>query len=198
MQGVCDARGKCIAVTCKHVGSTNDIQALFETSNLIELNICHQHPYHWVGDAIYTDTRTLMSPYPGVNLHETDPSKESFNFILSQLRITIERVFGMFVQRFGILWRPSKFELKFIMEIVHACCRLHNFLVDMRSPAMDNFEVTLAYPRARLREDGTLADDSWRNVPQETWKPSSGSLLRRDAHFEYGDLQTLYIESTLC
>ena len=97
MQGVCDARGKFIAVTCKHVGSTNDIQA-FETSNLIELNIRQQHPYHWVGDAIYTDTRTLMSPYPGVNLHETDPLKESFNFILSQLRITIERVFGMFVQ----------------------------------------------------------------------------------------------------
>ena len=127
MQGVCDAKCRFIAVSCKHVGSTNDADA-FETSGGLKIiNLRLALPYHWNGDAAYTGTETMVIPFPGVNLHITFPSKETFNFYHSQLRITIERTFGIFIQRWGIFWKQSKYKLKLIMEIVHACCRLHNF-----------------------------------------------------------------------
>jgi hypothetical protein len=98
VQAVCDANCKVIAFCCKHSGSTNDCQA-FETSGLKALNRLLPFPYHWNGDAAYTLTESMMIPYPGVNLHETDPDKEWFNFWHSQIRITIERTFGIFIQR---------------------------------------------------------------------------------------------------
>jgi hypothetical protein len=66
----------------------------------------------------------MITPYWGTSLPE---DQESFNFWQSQLRITIERAFGILIQRFGIFWKDLQFDASFIPEIVHACCRLHNF-----------------------------------------------------------------------
>jgi len=75
-----------------------------------------------------------MGPYEGLNLSAYDPSKDSFNFYHSRLRITIERCFGIFIQRFGIFWKPLRFSLKIIMKIIEAACRLHNFCLRRRIP----------------------------------------------------------------
>ena len=43
----------------------------------------------------------MVSPYKGAKVG----IKDDFNFFHSQVRITIERAFGMLVQRFGLLRR---------------------------------------------------------------------------------------------
>lgn len=88
----------------------------FHTSKLSDLCKNQQFPYHWVGDLAYQLMPTLITPYAGTQL---SPDKDSFNYYLSQLRITIERVFGMLVKRWGISWKPLKFDLAFTVEIVH-------------------------------------------------------------------------------
>ena len=67
-QGVYDASRRFIAVSCKHVGSTNDVDA-FENSDLNRLNSDQPFPYHWNGDGAYSGSETTMVPFAGVNLH---------------------------------------------------------------------------------------------------------------------------------
>ena len=45
-------------------------------------------------------------------------------------RITVERAFGVFVSRFGILWRPLRGRLSNIVAIIRACARIHNLCID--------------------------------------------------------------------
>ena len=56
--------------------------------------------------------------------------RDSFNFFQSSLRVHVEQAFGIFVNRFGILWRPLEFELARAIRIVSACALLHNFILD--------------------------------------------------------------------
>jgi hypothetical protein len=174
LQVVCDAHCKIIGFSCQHTGSTNDIVA-FESSNLKHLNEKLSFPYHWNGDGAYRGTEFMMTPFEGTKLSITDPDLDSFNFYHSQIRITVERCFGMLIQRFGIFWSEMKYEVKFIVEIVHCCIRLHNMCVDfnlahyfgeaIEAANKDHIEEHFApaqeeWPRARSGE--TIAGNSLR------------------------------------
>lgn len=126
MQAICDADLIFEAVTCMHAGSTNDVDA-FNTSALKALCESLPFPYHYCGDGAYCDTEQMMTPYAGTALHLIAPEKDSFNFWHSQVRITIERCFGVFVRRWGILWKPMAYRIAFVCKVVHACARLHNY-----------------------------------------------------------------------
>ena len=54
----------------------------------------------------------------------------AFNHELSSERITIERVIGMIVRRFGILWRPLEYDYSKIPTIFRVLCKLHNICMD--------------------------------------------------------------------
>jgi hypothetical protein len=143
-----------------HVGSTNDVDA-FETSDLKKLNESLPFPYHWVGDGAYVCTETMITPFPGVNLHVDCPPEDWFNFYQSQLRITVERLFGIYIMRWGIFWCPLKHDLENALVIVHACVRLHNFAVQRKLPYQQRKYVPP--PHVRLDSEGRLIDDVWRN-----------------------------------
>jgi hypothetical protein len=133
MQAVCDANCLYRAVSLRHVGSTNDFVA-FQDSSLPQIAASLPPLYHWVGDAAYVDSAFMITPYIGINLHITHPPKDWFNYWQSQIRITIERCFGIFVARWGIFWQPLQYKLEDIVEIVQACCRLHNFATKHQLP----------------------------------------------------------------
>ena len=105
MQGVCDAQCRFLSVTCKHVGSTNDAVAYVQGS-LKELRESQQFPLHWNGDNAYTLSESMMIAYPGTNLSISHPCKEWLNFWHSQVRVAIERTFGILVHRWGIFRLP--------------------------------------------------------------------------------------------
>ena len=59
-------------------------------------------------------------------------AEDNFNYFHSSSRICIECTFGEIDQRWGILWRPLRFSMKHNTQIIDACIRLHNFIVDFR------------------------------------------------------------------
>ena len=64
-----------------------------------------------VGDNAYVKTRHMAVPMKGV----TDGYDDAYNFYLSQLRITIERTFGVFVHQWSILRAPLCFPITKIL-----------------------------------------------------------------------------------
>jgi hypothetical protein len=180
MQAVCDSDCKFTLVSCRHVGSTND-GVSFRTSSLKGANESLPFPMHFVGDAAYVGTEQMIVPYEGINLHITCPPKDWFNFWQSQVRITIERCFGIFIATWGIFWVALSFSPRHSVAIVNACCRLHNFLRKRRIPVSHSKRNPPA--TAALNEDGQLVDDDWRDVhPNEdfTADTRTGSTLREN------------------
>jgi hypothetical protein len=126
MQGVCDAQCRFIGFACCTPGSTNDYVAFRHS-------FCYAHwpslpePFYYLGDCAYPLSPQCITPYIGTSLpHDAD----AFNFYHSQLRITIERTFGIFVNVFSIFHTPLKFPIATCCEVVEACVRLHNFRID--------------------------------------------------------------------
>jgi len=54
----------------------------------------------------------------------------AFNHELSSERITVERVLGMLVRRFGILWKPIEYHINKVPTIFRVLCKLHNICMD--------------------------------------------------------------------
>ena len=76
------------------------------------------------GDNAFVKKSYMAVPFPGSGL---DPSKDAYNFYLSQLRIVVECTFGIFVHRWGILRRPLSCPIEKVPPLVMCLCRLHNF-----------------------------------------------------------------------
>ena len=56
--------------------------------------------------------------------------KDGYNFSISQIRITIERAFGVFVHRWAILHAPLTVPIMKVPALVECLVRLHNFCID--------------------------------------------------------------------
>jgi hypothetical protein len=81
-----------------------------------------------VGDNAYTLSSTLLIPYSGAT--KLNPSRDAFNFFLSQLRIRIEQAFGMLVMKWRIFKRPLEVKFWRTTIIIEAAFRLHNFCIN--------------------------------------------------------------------
>lgn len=82
------------------------------------------------GDNAFVENMTMSTPVPGFHVTEIE---DAYNFYLSQLRITIERAFGILVHRWGILRRPLSMSILKVPAIVTCLMRLHNFCIDYDS-----------------------------------------------------------------
>jgi len=81
-----------------------------------------------VGDAAYDLTDQLLTPFVGSQ--GSDPDRDAFNFYLSQLRIRIEMAFGRMVNKWWILTTTLTCSLRTSSDILMACARLHNYIID--------------------------------------------------------------------
>ena len=124
MQAICDYNGRFLEVWIGNPASSSDFISFIRSSMYEKLSKPDFLAKGLVifGDNAYTNGDFMVSPYKGAKVG----IKDDFNFFHSQVRITIERAFGMLVQRFGLLRRamsqhiPAKKE----MAIVLACCKL--------------------------------------------------------------------------
>jgi hypothetical protein len=111
----------------KHPGTTSDYLA-FATSPL-GLKLEHDNNgilkvgYTMVGDNAWVPREWMAVPIPGHCISEYD---DAYNFYHSQVPITIERAFGIFVHRWGILRRPLS------ISLVFALMKLHNYCIDSK------------------------------------------------------------------
>eukprot|EP00808_Paulinella_micropora_P016148 g1509.t1 len=151
-----DLRFRWADVRC--TGGTHD-QLAYTVSGLDDILKGWPPKYYGVGDNDYLPHEYLLVPYKGRSLRTTAPYKDSFNFHLSQLRIHVERAFGMLTARWGILWKPVSASLAGTLSILKSCFRLHNFCIDS-SGSLSSAETIsqLGLPRV-ADEYGRLIND---------------------------------------
>jgi hypothetical protein len=81
-----------------------------------------------VGDCVYVKKSYMATPLKGF----LGGYKEAYNFYLSQLRITVEQAFGVFVHRWAILRAPLICPIAKVLPLVLSLVRLHNFCINQR------------------------------------------------------------------
>lgn len=80
-----------------------------------------------IGDNAFVESNHMAVPIPGKHV---TAEEDAYNFYLSQLRITVERAFGILVHRFAILRAPLSMSIKKVPAMVMALMRLHNWYID--------------------------------------------------------------------
>ncbi len=85
--------------------------------------------FYFIGDSAYSIKSFLLTPFDNA-VHRS--AEDNYNFFHSSSRITVECAFGEIDLRWGILWSPLKFKLEHNVNVIDACMRLHNFIVDWR------------------------------------------------------------------
>eukprot|EP00808_Paulinella_micropora_P029273 g38483.t1 len=141
-------------------GSTHD-QLAYTVSGLDNMLKRLPLKYYLVGDNGYIPHEYLLVPYKGKFIRRIDPYKDSFNFHLSQLRIHVERAFGMLTARWGILWKPITTSFAGTLVILTSCFRLHNFCLESSHRIENNSQlghVQVADEYGRLIDDFEVQD----------------------------------------
>ena len=125
---MCDSKLRFLFFAVVSPGSTNDNIAFAQANGLKEFIENLPHGMYALGDAAYTVSDKLLTPFVGSQ--KNDPNKDAFNFYLSQLRIRIEMSFGLLTNKFRILKRPLEKSLKTNSRILMTCAYLHNFIIN--------------------------------------------------------------------
>ncbi|KAG5225512.1 nuclease HARBI [Salix suchowensis] len=91
---------------------------------------------YYLGDAGYGIRKGVISPFHGVRYHlneftdrAPENEKELFNLRHSSLRTVIERGFGILKSRFRAIDGKSFWSYETQVEVVLACCILHNHIM---------------------------------------------------------------------
>ena len=87
-----------------------------------------------VGDAAYTLTDQCIIPFTGSQ--RLNPTKGSFNYFFSQVRIRIEMAFGLLTTKWQILKKSLFVSLSVGSEVLECISRLHNYCIDIRSQGL--------------------------------------------------------------
>ncbi|RWR77272.1 protein ALP1-like protein [Cinnamomum micranthum f. kanehirae] len=119
---------------------------------------------YYLMDAGFANAPGFLAPYRGVRYHLKDhrgrtpqDPKELFNKRHSQARNVIERAFGLLKGRFAILRTAPQYDFIHQVSIVHACCTLHNFILE-QNYEFDDTEETSAEDAVQNEEGGSEVD----------------------------------------
>jgi hypothetical protein len=145
MQAVCDAEGRFLSVWINHPASASDFISFMRSKLYFKLTKPGFLADGLVifGDNAYVSNDFMVTPYKNVRAGP----KDDFNFFHSQLRINIERAFGMLVKKWAVLQKPLPCQMgpHKQMALTMALCQLHNFcfgdddgLPANQSPAISN------------------------------------------------------------
>jgi hypothetical protein len=174
VQAFCDAYGKFRYFDIRWPGATPDITCYKQTT-LYELFMSGKVPeqYHMVLDEAYTSIggSQHLCPYSRAQMrtakdHVSEAEYEKmrvFCHLLSSQRITIERGFGMFLRKFGIMWRAMEFGIQTNTLIVMVCAKLHNLSIDdwKKKGKQADFIFQNQERRCGQREARNTAHEQW-------------------------------------
>ena len=83
-----------------------------------------------VGDAAYTLSDKCITPFTGSQ--RLNPTKDAYNYFLSQVWIRIEMAFGLLTTKWQILKRPLGVSLHVGSELLECISQLHSYCIDTR------------------------------------------------------------------
>lgn len=133
VQAVVSSSYKFMYMSAMCAGSTNDCTAFAVSGLGRRLKSTGVLPGFWIaGHAAYECRDGALSPWSKTALQcqRMGDARDAFNFFHSSSRVHVEQSFGILVARFGILWRPLRFDLTKVPLILSACMRIHNFCID--------------------------------------------------------------------
>ena len=145
--------------------------------------------WQFIGDAAFPTEyeqhpAAFLIPFTRSGLRDalTRVDRDSFNFYHSQLRIVIECVFGMLVNKFRVLSRALETtSLKRAVLTFRACCALHNFIINDRLTGNNNVSGIVNTPRgARLIQQAGTTEVEFVEVP--TVLPHHESVVYSQGH----------------
>ena len=120
----CDADLNIMSVEATHVASTNDA-GMYHSSEVHDAiekrNMLPTWAHVVLDEAFGCTDQELVAWSQGKNTLSQE--KDAFNYYLSAQRQSVERVFGVMNNRFGILWRPMSFSFDRYKLILIALCR---------------------------------------------------------------------------
>lgn len=82
-------------------------------------------PFAFVGDDAFPLSKHVLKPFKGKLLSK---EKRIFNYRLCRARRYVECTFGIFANKWRIFHRPLDVAMESAIDIVKACCLLHNFV----------------------------------------------------------------------
>ena len=136
MQAICDHLLRFRWIDINWPGSAADYMAwvtsdtytkIENTQNLGENSVI-LNGYTLLGDNAYVKASYMAIPFKG----RKSDTEDAYNFYQSQLRITIERAFGMLVHRWAILRGPLVVPVMKVGNLLNCLCILHNYCIDER------------------------------------------------------------------
>ena len=180
VQAVVDSKLRFRYKSCRCSGSNHDTAA-FEISELAnKLRNNEMTEVFWIaGDAAYVYGSGLLTPWSKSVLAGDDGMyADSFNFYHSSHRIRVEQAFGVFLQRWGLFWRPIQYRIREVGVIISAAMRLHNFCID-NDGDINGLEDFQKFEKDSARNAFT---QWWRNASDIRITESVNRRSRRDLH----------------
>uniref|UniRef100_A0A453H7V7 Uncharacterized protein n=1 Tax=Aegilops tauschii subsp. strangulata TaxID=200361 RepID=A0A453H7V7_AEGTS len=147
MLGVVDWNMKFLYVLPGWEGSASDSRVLRDSMRTNRQDaFAVPHERYYLADAGYTNGPRFLAPFRSTWFHlkewqssqlQPQMAKELYNLRHSRARNVVERTFGLWKKKWSILRTQSFFDIKDQIQIINACCVLHNFARD-RQHMMDN------------------------------------------------------------
>jgi hypothetical protein len=128
VQAVCDERGRFLYICTALPGSQPDANA-FDVTSLKHWVNNLPPGYFLVGDNAHVLSEHMLIPFFSGS-QRSYPLNSVFNYFLSQLRIRIEMAFGLLSTKWRIFHRAMEIQPEGTKQVVMACARLHNFIID--------------------------------------------------------------------
>ncbi|KAL0448572.1 UNVERIFIED_CONTAM: hypothetical protein Slati_1413600 [Sesamum latifolium] len=172
---------------------------------------------YYLVDASFTNYQCFLAPYRGTRYHLPEwrgqgrryrTPQDMFNHAHSRLQNVIERAFEILKKHFSILqWGMPSYLLNHQVDIVIACCTLHNFIrrfsnddIIFNEPDgdlpqdMDSFYHRGHPTLSEIEEQRTLRD----SIAMQMWHPKMGRMAYRryleSVGFPQEDHWTLNVE----
>lgn len=127
-----DSRYPFVALSSVFCGSTHDPLPFSASACDAKMSAECLPDGHWVaGDAAYSCSESLLVPFSAIQLLHKEEGlwRHAFNFFLSILLVRVEQALRIFVNLFGVLWRPFEYDIRSSSRIVCVCVLLHNFII---------------------------------------------------------------------
>jgi len=125
VQAVTDPDMRFINIVCRWPGSTHDSR-IFDNSALCAMLENNTEQGILLGDGGYPCRRYLLTPVP----NPTTRQEKQFNKAHIKTRGKIERMFGIWKQRFRCLRTPLRLKLQITLTVIVATACLHNFALN--------------------------------------------------------------------
>ena len=174
MQGICDQKWRFLDIDIAYPASTSYYLS-FDTSHICTLIetpgfLCDNLTIY--GDNNYVNNPYITSPFKAIS----SGSKDVYHFYHSQIRMNIECVFGLLINRCAVLGTPIpiNISIKKITPLLQCLCCLHNWLIDERG-VNDILKTTTTGKRAIANRGGRIINAENTRV---------NDMLNGGAHFD--------------